>query len=82
MFGTVFGHTQFNPGNVIIPGCCGKMTNQFVFKQRLNVLQGPGGRIGPCGTKKDGKRIYICTKCVVDVVAWTYLQPTELIEQT
>ncbi len=47
-------HTHLsNPGPLFIPGCCGKMTNQFVFNYKLNVLQGPGGRIGKCGTKKD-----------------------------
>ncbi len=62
-------HTIENPGAELIPGCCGKATNQFVFNNRLNVLQGPGGRIGICGTKKDNKRTYICPKCVKTQVA-------------
>ncbi len=62
-------HTSKNPGPELIPGCCGKATNQFVFNKRLNVLQGPGNRIGICGTKKDHDRTYICPKCVKTQVA-------------
>lgn len=30
------------------------------------VLDGPGYRIGICGTKKDHRRVYYCGKCMED----------------
>ena len=55
-------HTHANPGPETQDGC-GKITNQFI---RWGVLEpyGPGGRAGPCGTKKDNERDYLCNACI------------------
>jgi hypothetical protein len=31
---------------------------------RDGMFDGPGGRIGICGTRKDHRRIYYCGRCI------------------
>jgi hypothetical protein len=55
-------HTALNCGTKILKGC-GKITNQFVLHGNKGPY-GPGGRSGPCGTKKYNERTYLCDNCI------------------
>lgn len=47
-----------NDHSVLDSSACGQITNSFT---RDGVFMGPAGdRTGPCGTKKDNRRMYLC----------------------
>ena len=49
-----------NTGEVLNPNACGKVVYTFLHN---GVFDGPGGRCGPCGVKKDHARVYCCDEC-------------------
>jgi hypothetical protein len=67
-FGRYFGQAyqvyqqvkERNTGQVVNPNGCGRITNMFTKDGHLD---GPGGHTGPCGVKKDHRRVYCCQGC-------------------
>jgi hypothetical protein len=49
-----------NTGQVVDPNACGMIVNTYM---KDGVMDGPGGHTGPCGVKKDHRRVYCCKNC-------------------
>ena len=52
-------HNHLNPGPKLMDGC-GEDTG---YHLKRGVRKGKGNIHGPCGTKKDKKRVFLCEEC-------------------
>ncbi|OMJ71041.1 hypothetical protein SteCoe_30841 [Stentor coeruleus] len=50
-----------NDKTLLSTTCCGRITNCFTRDGQY--MGASGERTGPCGTKKDNRRAYICQDC-------------------